>query len=386
MPRTGTYKRIVVAIGAIGWSSGCPDDGESPGGYGTELATSSTTGSVGEGSSESASITATSDTSDATTTGMSSSGTTTTTTTTGEGDTCGDGNLDDGEECDDGIGNGNDQGCLLGCIRARCGDGEVHEGVEQCDYGDAHNDNAYGGCSRECTLAPHCGDGELQPAHEECDCGTENLRLPPEMQLCDENDVVKETGVACIANACQFDAKLVFISSKVYSGAFTFEGHTGVDAADWICHVLADEAGLVPLPGENEPPQEPAFRAWLSTPGSHAADRIAHADVPYVLRTGTVVADNWDALKAAGVVAPIVATEKPNEPALNRKVWTNTTKEGESSSDTLHCDGWTSSVPLLSGILGTNTFDPDDPEHWTLDKEFESVSCTLPQHLYCFEQ
>jgi cysteine-rich repeat protein len=59
---------------------------------------------------------------------------------------CGDGQLDDGEACDDG--NANDQDtCRNNCMRAICGDGVVWLGVETCDDG-----NQFGGdgCSAQC--------------------------------------------------------------------------------------------------------------------------------------------------------------------------------------------------------------------------------------------
>lgn len=46
---------------------------------------------------------------------------------------CGDGVEDPGEQCDYGLGNGNGSKCLLDCILATCGDGEVFKNVEECD-------------------------------------------------------------------------------------------------------------------------------------------------------------------------------------------------------------------------------------------------------------
>jgi len=59
---------------------------------------------------------------------------------------CGNGVLDAGEECDDGPGlaHSNDaDGCLSTCKLARCGDGFVNQGVEDCDL------NNLGICSSE---------------------------------------------------------------------------------------------------------------------------------------------------------------------------------------------------------------------------------------------
>ena len=48
---------------------------------------------------------------------------------------CGNGILEDGEQCDDGNSDDTDS-CLSSCEEASCGDGFVHEGVEACDDGE----------------------------------------------------------------------------------------------------------------------------------------------------------------------------------------------------------------------------------------------------------
>jgi cysteine-rich repeat protein len=82
---------------------------------------------------------------------------------------CGDGTVDLGEECDDGNTDAGDA-CTDACRDARCGDGVVHVGVEECDAGDA---NAIGAaCSPGCRSGI-CGDGNLT-AGEECDDGNDD--------------------------------------------------------------------------------------------------------------------------------------------------------------------------------------------------------------------
>jgi cysteine-rich repeat protein len=85
---------------------------------------------------------------------------------------CGDGTMDDGEECDDGN-NEDGDGCSANCTNEgpgpSCGDGTVDEG-EECD--DGNNDDG-DGCSANCTdegPGPSCGDGTMD-AGEECDDG-----------------------------------------------------------------------------------------------------------------------------------------------------------------------------------------------------------------------
>jgi cysteine-rich repeat protein len=93
---------------------------------------------------------------------------------------CGDGvlraDLEPGDEeyelCDDG--NRYDRDACVACKQAVCGDGFVHEGVEQCDDTNADGADA---CLNDCSEA-RCGDGVLRldlqhglPGFEECDDG-----------------------------------------------------------------------------------------------------------------------------------------------------------------------------------------------------------------------
>ncbi|MCA9719231.1 MAG: hypothetical protein KC468_31470, partial [Myxococcales bacterium] len=82
---------------------------------------------------------------------------------------CGNGKLDEGEECDEGDANADDGSCTLACAAASCGDGLVETGVEFCDDGTMNG--KYSFCNTDCTaLGPHCGDGEQQSGQgEECD-------------------------------------------------------------------------------------------------------------------------------------------------------------------------------------------------------------------------
>jgi len=64
------------------------------------------------------------------------------------GGVCGDGEVDDDEECDDG--NDSDvDGCLGTCTIARCGDGVIRRDVETCDSLDATLD-----CTTSCLVCP----------------------------------------------------------------------------------------------------------------------------------------------------------------------------------------------------------------------------------------
>lgn len=78
---------------------------------------------------------------------------------------CGDGFVDEGEECDEGSGNADDSLCTLACAFAACGDGLVFPDEEFCDDGNALNTDA---CINTCGVAL-CGDGFVFVGAEQCD-------------------------------------------------------------------------------------------------------------------------------------------------------------------------------------------------------------------------
>ncbi len=87
---------------------------------------------------------------------------------------CGDGHEDGTEQCDDGN-TDNTDACLDTCQSASCGDGYLFvAGGEACDLGAALNTGAYGGCTSSCQLASFCGDGLVDAEHEACDDGDDS--------------------------------------------------------------------------------------------------------------------------------------------------------------------------------------------------------------------
>ena len=89
------------------------------------------------------------------------------------GSICGNGTIEDGEQCDDGN-RFNDDACSNTCESSNCGDGEVNPGEEDCDDGNRIDTD---GCRNDCSPA-RCGDGVArtdiapgQRGHESCDDG-----------------------------------------------------------------------------------------------------------------------------------------------------------------------------------------------------------------------
>lgn len=79
---------------------------------------------------------------------------------------CGNGAVEEGEACDDGN-DEDDDDCPTSCQPARCGDGFVQAGVEPCDDG---NDDETDDCTADC-VSTSCGDGLVQEDLEQCDDG-----------------------------------------------------------------------------------------------------------------------------------------------------------------------------------------------------------------------
>ena len=128
---------------------------------------------------------------------------------------CGDGIVTYPEECDNGEANGDNASCTKSCAKAKCGDGIVQTYLgEKCDLGTdengvSRNTGAYGlggkpGCSADCAqTTPYCGDGKIQKsAGEECDDGDDDAYNGCTTKCtygphCGDGKVQKEYGESC---------------------------------------------------------------------------------------------------------------------------------------------------------------------------------------------
>lgn len=134
--------------------------------------------------------------------------------------TCGNGVIDPGEICDDGVDNGRYGFCGIDCTynagsAAFCGDGFLSAG-EFCDLGDdngVYAQSAVDSCAWDCRgPGPHCGDGIVQAVHnEQCDGGVQTWAGP----LCPNGDICNAVGEACDGGGVCGDAKLACTPARV---------------------------------------------------------------------------------------------------------------------------------------------------------------------------
>jgi len=293
---------------------------------------------------------------------------------------CGNGEVEPGEQCDDG--NPDDlDGCTNACVKQECGDG-VKTANEMCDDGNQVDEDD---CLGTCVLAK-CGDGVVHALKEDCEdgnmdptdacvmckdaaCGDGVVQAGKED--CDDGNLLDGDG--CDAT-CSPSLLIVFVTSQIFPA--DLEGLFGADAK---CNMAA---GIGGLPGQ--------YRAWLSTElpaNMSAAERIAHAPgYRYVLPDkATVVAADWDALVSGNLQNAIAMTESqgplPNATTVcgSKSVWTNTTADGGKYQPPGDCNGWNmaggNAVMGLRDQTGTKWSEGCGP-----------TSCTGQAPLYCVQE
>ena len=194
-------------------------------------------------------------------------------------------------------------------------------------------------------------------------------------QQCPEGEFVTEIDPSGVIQCAPVDGgepqsyKIIFVSSWKGTTAFG-----GLASADAICNFLASNAGL---PGN--------YKAWLSDSKTSAADRLTHAEVPYITPTADVVAVNWADLIDGSLLHPINSTEDGGF-APDYFAYTNTTVTGEinDSAPGAACDDWTSTAQNLSVRFGGSG---SSDGGWTFSG---SNTCdyisSLGNHLYCLQQ
>ena len=152
----------------------------------------------------------------------------------------------------------------------------------------------------------------------------------------------------------------VFVTNTVQNANFG-----GLDGADQLCATQAADAGL-----------EGNFKAWLSTRSLSASDRLTHADGPYVLVDGTLLADDWDDLVDGFIAAPI--NLDASGAARTGDTWTGTLATGASYAND-DCAAFASGSDGFALCGSTATIGAG----WT---QSATPDCSTELRLYCIEQ
>lgn len=159
--------------------------------------------------------------------------------------------------------------------------------------------------------------------------------------------------------------KTVFVTSGTYTGNLG-----GIAGANSICQSAATSAGL-----------SGTYYAWIA--GSYADDpyiRFNKTFDRYVLRNGTVVANDWYDLIDGTLTNPINIDQ--NGSTVSGNVWTGSHYYGwgfNSTGDGVSCLIWTA-ADTNTGYYGQVSQTNND---WS-DKT--TSACTNSYHLYCFQQ
>lgn len=174
--------------------------------------------------------------------------------------------------------------------------------------------------------------------------------------------------------------KLVFISSAVYNANLG-----GVTGADDKCQELANAQGFV----------DKTFKAWIATSSlDDPESTFTKSTIPYALRTGITIANDWFDLVDGGLIAKINIDESGTV-VTSANAWTNVNADGTVYGTTgwdYSCMGWTSTTQYAYsnppgyyvwryGYYGSNNY---ANTAWTLNTR-QSCYNTVAR-LYCFEQ
>jgi cysteine-rich repeat protein len=154
---------------------------------------------------------------------------------------CGDGTVQEGEQCDLGPDNSNEGTCTTECQIAACGDGYVLTGIEECDDGNTVNTD---GCVDPCKLAT-CGDGFTQAGVEECDDGNDN-----EADGCTSSCLPATCGDGVIQDGEQCDDGDMDETDDCPACQFAYCGDGFVQAGVEVCddgNLADDDACIAPF-------------------------------------------------------------------------------------------------------------------------------------------
>jgi hypothetical protein len=229
-------------------------------------------------------------------------------------------------------------------------------------------------CTNQLCQPPSCADGVRNGNELDVDCaGSCGPGSCDPGQACGGHS-------DCASNLCAGGVcaavKRVFVSSAIYSG-----GQVGnLAGGDQKCQAMAMTAGL-----------SGTFRAWLSTTGTNAGDRILATSARFVLVDGTPIADNKADLLDGTLDNPIAKTETGAAPGPSDGICDATTTwvHGSTRSDgTLYdANANCANFTVDTGGGGWGKWDTAGSTWSHACGGGAPVNyCAKRAHLYCFEE
>ncbi|MCY1059884.1 DUF4215 domain-containing protein [Nannocystis sp. SCPEA4] len=329
--------------------------------------------------------------------------------TTTPGEKCGDGNQDPDEDCDDGN-NIDGDGCEGNCrlpVTMECGDGELSPG-EQCDDGNTMSGD---GCESNCTNTPKCGDGTQGPG-EQCDDGNTDdddaclsSCVPAScgdgivwsgMEMCDEaamNGMYGHCNTECSGpgESC---------GDGTRNGPEECDDANQVDDDDCSNTCIAFRRVFVTADGftgnlggivgadakctqaaiDGLLPGDVEWLAWLSD-GTSAPEGRMDTDYQgyFKLINGDIVAHGWADLSDGMLSVPININENGAPAEDPLAAWSNVTPDGLPVANGAHCNKWTSAKMADQGHYGDVSA---SGVTWTNVGPF---ACSSQHHIYCVQ-
>ncbi len=350
---------------------------------------------------------------------------------------CGNGEVDNGEECDDG--NDDNTDACVSCNRPRCGDGFVQTGIETCDDGDDNSDawSMAGHCKLDCSgPAPFCGDascqlpdesinscpqdgckatcgnGVIEPG-EQCDGGganTDDCDDDCTTPMCGDNITNDAAGEDCDdGNADSTDA-CVSCKTAACGDGFVQAGVEQCDDGDPdsddcsddcefprrvfvtsetykgdLLPAIDNKTGLALADAHCQALASAKlsgnFKAWLSDDTGSPSTRFdTNFTGAYQLVDGTsIVSGGWAEL-TSGNLKHAIDRDEQNNVLDEATPWSNTTSDGTKvTMDEASCMNWTSKLLAVSGRVGDSS---------AMDAAWSdagAIPCSVPLPLYCFE-
>ena len=231
-------------------------------------------------------------------------------------------------------------------VAAVCGDG-IQTQLEECDLGAAANTGAYGGCTKDCKLAPRCGDGKVNDVSEVCDDGADN------------GFAVGNCNLACSGK----------ITEKTIRATEPTD-LSGIEDADLVCenYVGSNYRALL-VDGTTRVASETPYR------GDGEVDWVLLPYTRYVNESGSLVwvTDSVPLLAVRnGQVSPLLNPILPGPYSL---AWGGYDRDWTTSADT--CERWFSTDKADSGAVVRL-----DLQTWEID----SAECDLRRPMLCVER